>query len=53
MVGDGETDVATAINAGIDCFAVDWGFRSTKQLTQAGAKVVVSSAEELLNKILN
>ena len=53
MVGDGETDVATAINAGIDCFSVDWGFRSTKQLTQAGAKVVVSSAEELLNKILN
>ena len=53
MVGDGEADVMTATNAGIDCFAVDWGFRSSKQLTEAGAKTVVSTAEELLNKILN
>lgn len=47
FVGDGETDVATAANAGIDCASVLWGFRTAAQLEAAGAKLLVSSFEEL------
>lgn len=47
-VGDSEVDVETAKNAGIDCAAVTWGFRSREQLVNAGAGVIVDSPEELL-----
>lgn len=46
-VGDSEVDVMTAKNAGMDCIAVDWGFRSRRQLEEAGASVIVSSTDEL------
>ena len=46
-VGDADTDVLTAMNAGMDFIGVDWGFRSREVLEKAGAKVVVSSANEL------
>ena len=36
-VGDSEVDVLTAKNAGIDGIFVTWGFRSKKELTEAGA----------------
>ena len=38
FVGDGETDVVTAANAGIDCASVLWGFRTQTQLAAAGAR---------------
>lgn len=48
FVGDGETDVATAANAGIDCASVLWGFRTRQQLSAAGAKIFASNYGELL-----
>ena len=36
-VGDSEVDVLTAKNAGIDGIFVTWGFRSKKELIEAGA----------------
>lgn len=52
FVGDGETDVKTAANAGIDCFSVLWGFRSEEQLKAAGATKFVRTYSQLQNEIL-
>ena len=52
FVGDGEADIQTAKNAGVDCACVLWGFRSRKQLEKAGGKLFVSSFSEL-KKIVN
>lgn len=46
-VGDTEVDLATARNAGMDCIAVSWGFRSREQLIAAGAARIADTAEEL------
>ena len=51
LVGDAETDVATARAAGIPCVAVLWGFRDRDQLTEAGATCFAETADEL-EKIL-
>ena len=50
-VGDSEVDIETAKNAGIDCAAVSWGFRSTEELKRAGATLIVDSPEELARYI--
>ena len=47
-VGDSEVDVATAKNAGIDCVAVSWGFRTVAELEAAGAACIVHNTAELL-----
>ncbi len=46
-VGDSEVDAQTAVNAGLDCALVSWGFRSRAQLEVEPAKAIVDSAEEL------
>lgn len=53
FVGDGETDVATARNAGIKCVSVLWGFRSKSQLAAAGAKYFADKFKELENFVRN
>ena len=50
-VGDSEVDLATARNAGLPCFSVDWGNRTDEQLLAAGATSISCTAEELLEKI--
>lgn len=50
-VGDSDVDVETATNSGMDCIAVDWGFRDRNVLESAGAKVIVSTPDELFNAI--
>jgi len=52
-IGDTEVDIETAKNAGMDCIAVSWGFRTVEQLIQAGAGLIVHTAEELLEVLLN
>ena len=51
-VGDSDVDVVTAQNAGVDCAAVTWGFRSEESLRKAGAAHVFSTPGELENWIL-
>ena len=41
-IGDSE-----AFNAAIPCISVDWGFRSHDQLVCAGARVIVSSPDDI------
>lgn len=47
FVGDGETDVETALAAGISCISALWGFRTEKQLRAAGAELFAHSFKEL------
>jgi phosphoglycolate phosphatase len=50
-IGDSDVDVFTANNAEVDMLGVDWGFRGRKELIDAGAKYVASSADEILEYI--
>ena len=47
-IGDSEVDVQTAKNAELDCLAVDWGFRDTEVLEEAGAELIVSNPKDLI-----
>lgn len=47
MVGDSGIDIRTATAANIDSIGVSWGFRFAEELYDAGAKVVVTTSEEL------
>ena len=50
-VGDSEVDIRTSRNAGIDCAAVSWGFRSRRQLEECQAEVICDNTEELYDYI--
>ncbi|MBR2498667.1 MAG: HAD-IA family hydrolase [Clostridia bacterium] len=52
FVGDGETDVMTAINAKVNGIAVLWGYREKWQLEQAGATVFAEKTSDLLSLII-
>ena len=47
-VGDSDTDLLTAANAGLDAVAVTWGFRSREFLLNHGAKRLIDKPEEIL-----
>ena len=48
-VGDSEVDAATGKAAGIDTVLVLWGFRSLKELKEAGASRIVETADEIID----
>ena len=50
-IGDSESDVMTAKNAGVQIIGCAWGFRGFEALKQAGADIVISSPKELLEYI--
>ena len=47
-VGDSDVDIQTAVNAGLPCISVLWGFRDRDFLIQHGAKTFISAPSELL-----
>ncbi len=51
FVGDGETDVMTAINAGVKGVSVLWGYRDKLQLKQAGGTTFIEKPCKLLEII--
>jgi phosphoglycolate phosphatase len=51
LVGDSETDVQTAKNAGIPCIGVTWGFRCREVLRSEGADYLIDTPKELLTII--
>ena len=51
-IGDSDVDVFTANNAGVNMLGVEWGFRGRKELMDAGAPQVATTADELLQMIL-
>lgn len=50
-VGDSEVDIATAENAGMECIAVTWGFRTKEEQKRAGGKIFVSDPLEILSYV--
>lgn len=51
MVGDGETDIMTAINANITGISALWGYRTKTQLQDAGAYLFAQSIYDILDII--
>ena len=52
LIGDGETDALTAINAGVDFIGALWGFRTKDQLQSNGAKCFADTPKDLINFII-
>ncbi|MBQ5804187.1 MAG: HAD hydrolase-like protein, partial [Erysipelotrichaceae bacterium] len=50
-VGDSDTDMLTAKNAGIKAVGCLWGYRDLKTLMDSGADIVLSKPEELLDHL--
>lgn len=50
-VGDSDTDIFTARNAGVDCASVLWGYRDEMILRSAGANKIISSPEQILKLV--
>lgn len=48
FVGDSETDVQTAKNAGLNFIGVTWGFRTREVLRNEGADYLIDTPKELL-----
>lgn len=48
-VGDSDVDMLTAVNAGMVPVGVSWGFRSRRELVEAGATMVLDRPRELLD----
>lgn len=46
-IGDSEVDIKTGHNAGLTTIGVTWGFRSRRELLEAGALNLIDKAEEL------
>ena len=51
FVGDGETDMMTALNSDTAAVGVLWGNRDKEQLVQSGASILVEKPQELLEII--
>ncbi|MBO4819526.1 MAG: HAD-IA family hydrolase [Firmicutes bacterium] len=47
-IGDSDTDIETARNAGIDSISVSWGFRTKEFLKRSGAQRIVDEPKDLL-----
>ena len=50
--GDSDVDVQTAKNAGVDCIAVTWGFRTEAELSANNPKYIVNNVKEIINIML-
>lgn len=51
-VGDGISDVRTAMNAGIPCVFVTWGQGDVSQIPQNADVVIVNSVEQLTSRLM-
>lgn len=52
FIGDGDTDMQFAVNAGFFALGVTWGYRSREVLLESGAQALADTVEELRNLIL-
>ena len=48
-VGDSEVDLEAAVNAGIPCISVAWGFKGRKFLEEQRAEVIIETPAEIHN----
>ena len=52
-IGDSEVDIQTAVNAGIPCISVLWGFRDREFLEKSGGRIFADSMKKLTEKLMN
>lgn len=52
MIGDSNVDIETAKNAGVQSIGCVWGFRTEKELSDAGANYIVNKPAEIKNIII-
>ncbi len=52
MIGDSDVDIKTANNAGISSIGCLWGFRTEKELLEAGADYIAEKATDIFDYIL-
>ena len=52
MIGDSDVDIKTANNAGISSIGCLWGFRTEKELSEAGADYIAEKATDIFDYIL-
>ena len=52
FVGDSETDIMAAKNAGVPCISVTWGFRDREQIEAVGGEIFCRDAGELEGEIM-
>ncbi len=52
-VGDSDTDILTAKNAGIPCLSVAWGYKDVDFLQNAGATHIINTPDEIVNYCLH
>ncbi len=50
-LGDTDTDMKTAVAAGMYPVGVSWGFRTPEELRENGAKLIINKPAELLNHL--
>ena len=48
-VGDSDVDIKTAINAGILCVSVSWGYKSKDFLIANGAEIIVDNPKDIID----
>ncbi len=48
-IGDSETDIHTARNAGMPCLSAGWGFRTVEELNEAGAAILLTTPADILD----
>lgn len=53
FIGDSDTDMKTAANAGMLPVGVSWGYRSADVLKESGATVIVNKAGDILKLVYN
>ena len=51
-IGDSEVDYETAVNSGLPCISVLWGFRDKEFMIRTGANLFAETPEELLKILL-
>ena len=51
-IGDSDTDIQTARNAGTDEILVSWGFRGRQFLEEHGAKIICDTTDEVYDIIV-
>lgn len=52
FIGDSEVDILTGRNCNMDSISVDWGFKTHEFLKENGASVIISSAIDLKDYLL-
>ena len=50
-IGDSDTDIATASNAGVDCIGACWGFRGRAFLEAHGAKLLAENVGDIWDMV--